>query len=161
MPNQRKLEWGVWLEAGSRNLDRIAGDPQKTITNLHVGGDQIVKALAGLPQTRHDINGPPEKFCLDAFPVPHGQSMGLLVTLHGQFSEGKYIRFYTICSHSSCFLSLVVASGGVRSFDRTWMLVPAGTGSQYVYFLMLTSNSLLSLEQNSMVGMYRFYPTNG
>jgi len=93
MPNQRKLEWGIWLGAGSRNLNRIAGDPQKTLTNLHIGGESIVKALASLPQTRHDINGPPEKFCLDAFPVPHGQNMGLLVTLHGQFAEGNYFCF--------------------------------------------------------------------
>ncbi|KAF9532494.1 hypothetical protein CPB83DRAFT_903528 [Crepidotus variabilis] len=109
MPNQRKLEWGSWLEAGSRNLNRIGSDANKTISNLHIGGEQIVKVLTVLPPTRHDINGPPEKFCLDAFPVPHGQNMGLLVTLHGQFTE--------------------VTSGGIRSFDRTMMLVPTADGS--------------------------------
>jgi len=89
MPNQRKLEWGTWLGAGSRNLNRISGDPQKTVGNLHIGPEQIVKVLVGLPPTRHEINGPPDKFCLNAFPVPHGQSMGLLVALHGQFTERK------------------------------------------------------------------------
>ena len=88
MPNQRKLEWSTWLGVGSRNLNRIAGDPEKTLANFHVGGEQILTAFAWLPQTQHDINGPPEKFCLDAFPIPHGQSMGLLVSLHGQFTEG-------------------------------------------------------------------------
>jgi nuclear RNA export factor len=88
MPNQRKLDWSTWLEVGSRNLNRIASDPEKTLANFYVGGEQIVKSFSRLPQTRHDINGPPEKFCLDAFPVPHGQSMGLLVALHGQFTEG-------------------------------------------------------------------------
>jgi len=110
MPHQRKLEWKTWLEAGSRNLNRIAGDPQKTVENLHIGGDQIVKVLSNLPPTKHDISGPPEKFCLESFPVPHGQSMGLLVILHGQFTE--------------------VGSGGVRAFDRTFMLVPAPDGSR-------------------------------
>jgi nuclear RNA export factor len=47
MPNQRKLEWSTWLEVGSRNLNRIASDPQKTLANFHVGGEQIVKALLG------------------------------------------------------------------------------------------------------------------
>ncbi|KAF8969136.1 hypothetical protein BDZ97DRAFT_1796150 [Flammula alnicola] len=110
MPNQRKLDWKTWLETGSRNLSRISGDPQKTLGNLHIGGDQIVKVLANLPTTRHDISGPPEKFCLDSFPVPHGQSMGLLLIVHGQFTE--------------------TGTGGIRSFDRTFMLVPAAEGSR-------------------------------
>ncbi|KAF9480018.1 NTF2-like protein [Pholiota conissans] len=110
MPNQRKLEWRPWLEGGSRNLSRIAGDPQKMLNNLHVGGDQIVKVLASLPTTRHDLSGPSEKFSLDSFPVPHGQSMGLLLIVHGEFTE--------------------TLSGGIRSFDRTFMLVPAAEGSR-------------------------------
>ncbi|KAF8813361.1 NTF2-like protein [Phlegmacium glaucopus] len=104
MPNQRKLDWKTWLD-GSRNLSRIGGDPLKTLENLHIGSEQVMKALTSLPPTRHDIGGPAEKFCLDSFPVPHGQSMGLLLTVHGQFTE--------------------VGTGGIRSFDRTFMLVPA------------------------------------
>ena len=87
MPNQRKLEWKTWLD-GSRNLSRIGADPLKTLENLHVGSEQVMKALTSLPPTRHDIGGPAEKFSLDSFPVPHGQSMGLLLTVHGQFTEG-------------------------------------------------------------------------
>ncbi len=90
MPNQRKLDWKTWVDTGSRNLNRIGGDPRKTLENLHIGGDQIVKVLVNLPATRHDISGPPEKFCLDSFPVPHGQNMGLLLTVHGQFTESEY-----------------------------------------------------------------------
>ncbi|PPQ83094.1 hypothetical protein CVT25_003798 [Psilocybe cyanescens] len=110
MPNQRKLEWKTWLDGGSRNLNRIGGDPQKTLQNLHVGGEQIISVLRSLPSTAHDIGGPPEKFCIDAFPVMHGQSMGLLLTVHGQFTE--------------------LGTGGIRSFDRTFMLVPATEGSR-------------------------------
>jgi len=75
-----------------------------------VGSEQVMKALASLPPTRHDIGGPAEKFSLDSFPVPHGQSMGLLLTVHGQFTE--------------------VGTGGIRSFDRTFMLVPASDNSR-------------------------------
>jgi len=128
MPNQRKLEWSTWLEVGSRNLNRISTDPQKTLANFHVGGEQIVKAFSRLPQTKHDINGPPEKFCLDAFPIQHGQNMGLLVSLHGQFTEGTVYREFWI---SVLTFFWVVLSGGIRSFDRTWMLVPAAGGSRY------------------------------
>lgn len=53
-----------------------------------MGSEQVMKALTSLPPTSHDIGGPAEKFCLDSFPVPHGQSMGLLLTVHGQFTEG-------------------------------------------------------------------------
>ena len=91
MPNQRKLEWGPWLTGGaggSRNLNRIGGGLDKAVQSLHIGGEATVKALANLPKTRHDIGGPPEKFSLDSFPVAHGQGMGLLLTLHGQFTEG-------------------------------------------------------------------------
>lgn len=87
MPHQRNLEWKPWLENGSRNLDRISGDAKKTLDNLHIGGNDIVKILRNLPATTHDISGPPEKFSLDAFPVPHGQSTGLLIIVHGQFTE--------------------------------------------------------------------------
>ena len=87
MPNQRKLEWKTWLD-GSRNLTRIGGDPLKTLENLHIGSEQVMKALASLPPTGHDIGGPADKFSLDSFPVPHGQGVGLLLTVHGQFTEG-------------------------------------------------------------------------
>lgn len=96
MPNQRKLEWRPWLDNGSRNLSRVGGDAQKMLGNLHIGGDQIVKVLANLPATKHDISGPPEKFCLDSFPVPHGQSMGLLLVVHGQFTESEYLFYFYI-----------------------------------------------------------------
>jgi len=87
MPNQRKLEWKTWLDSGSRNLNRIGSDPEKTLSNLHIGSDQVVEALKKLPGTNHNINGPGEKFCIDAYPVPHGQSMALLTTIHGEFTE--------------------------------------------------------------------------
>lgn len=97
MPNQRKLEWTCWLiggDGGSRNLSRISGGLSKTVKSLHIGGEAAVKAMLGLPGTHHDIAGPPEKFCLDAYPVPLGTGMGLLVSLHGQFTEGKGQFFY-------------------------------------------------------------------
>lgn len=105
MPNQTKLKWGPWLNGGaggSRNLTRIGGGFDKTVNSLHVGGEQTVKAVLELPETKHDIGGPPEKFCLDSFPVVHGQGMGLLLTVHGQFAEREYSSSVSsLFNHSS------------------------------------------------------------
>ncbi|PPR05969.1 hypothetical protein CVT24_004633 [Panaeolus cyanescens] len=110
LPNQRKLTWGPWLGNGSRNLSRVGVSAQQLVEDLRVGPQQIVELVKKLPGTRHNITGPPEKFCLDAFPVSRDQFTGLLVTLHGEFIE--------------------VGAEGVRSFDRSFMLVPAPDNSR-------------------------------
>jgi nuclear RNA export factor len=92
MPNQRKLEWAPWLNGGlggSRNLNRMGGGVNKMVKSLHLGGEDVIQAMVNLPGTKHDITGPPEKFCLDSYPVRHGESTNLFVCLHGQFAEGK------------------------------------------------------------------------
>lgn len=90
MPNQKKLEWAPWLNGGnggSRNLSRMGGNVEKMEKSLHVGSEEAVKAMANLPSTRHDVAGSPEKFCVDAWPVSHGDGMALFMTIHGQFTE--------------------------------------------------------------------------
>ena len=79
------LNFTQWLSAGGRNLIK-AGD-YRTVRTLHIGPEQIIKCLDVLPTTVHDISGPGEKFCLDAFPVALGQTMGLLLCVHGEFME--------------------------------------------------------------------------
>ena len=99
-PNQRKLEWGVWLstsQGGSRNLGRV-NELARVAESLHLGNQEAVKAMAALPPTRHDVAGSPEKFSVDAFPVRQGEQTNLLVTLHGQFIERK--------SHHSCMIGV-------------------------------------------------------
>ncbi|KAF8220952.1 NTF2-like protein [Tricholoma matsutake] len=113
MPNQTKLNWKPWMDGGmggSRNLTRIGTGAGTAVKSFHIGAEQAVKALADLPATKHDIGGPPEKFCIDSFPVVHGQGMGLLLTVHGQFTE--------------------VGTEGIRSFDRSFILAPAHDGSR-------------------------------
>ncbi|KAI0768083.1 NTF2-like protein [Trametes elegans] len=112
-PNQRKLEWPPWLSGGlggSRNLGRMAGGLQKLSQSLHLGSDQVVKAMADLPGTRHDVAGTPEKFSVDAFPLKQGERTNLLITVHGQFAE--------------------LPSQGIRSFDRSFVLALAPEGSR-------------------------------
>lgn len=90
MPFQRKLEWPAWIDGGnggSRNLLRLGAGRGKAAKTLHVGNQEAVKAMVDLPATQHDISSSPDKFCVDAWPVPHGEDMSLFVTLHGQFTE--------------------------------------------------------------------------
>jgi nuclear RNA export factor len=92
LPNQRKLEWATWLnggKGGSRNLDRLRGGLERVVNTLHVGSENVMQAMMELPGTKHDIGGPPNEFCVDAFPVPQGEVMNLLVSIHGKFAEGE------------------------------------------------------------------------
>lgn len=117
------------MAGGSRNLDKI--DLSKTVKSLHIGGEDIIKTVLALPATQHDIGGPPERFCVDAFPVAHGAGMGLLLTIHGQFIECTW--FCGECNLIQLVLTITLApSGGIRSFDRTFFLAPAPDGSRYV-----------------------------
>ncbi|KAI0346534.1 NTF2-like protein [Trametopsis cervina] len=129
MPNQKKLEWAPWLNGGnggSRNLSRMGGNVEKMEKSLHVGSEEAVKAMANLPSTRHDVAGSPEKFCVDAWPVSHGDGMALFMTIHGQFTE--------------------LPTEGIRSFDRSFMLAPAPEGSrakQSGWDVMILSDQLV------------------
>ncbi|KAI6120024.1 hypothetical protein EDD16DRAFT_1578909 [Pisolithus croceorrhizus] len=110
-PNQRKLDWAVWL-GDSRNLTRLgrSDGAQKAVNTLHVGSEAVVRAITALPKTKHDISGSPDKFCIDAWPIGQGDSMKLFISLHGQFNEEP--------------------SQGIRSFDRTFVLAPAPPSSR-------------------------------
>ncbi|KZT73128.1 NTF2-like protein [Daedalea quercina L-15889] len=114
MPHQRDQDWtrwGIGKAGGSRNLIRLAGGSvNKLVSSLHVGNEEIVKAMAELPTTKHDVAGTPERFCIDAWPVQQGDSPQLFVTIHGQFEEEP----------SRC----------VMSFDRSFILAPVPEGSR-------------------------------
>jgi nuclear RNA export factor len=95
------------------------------VKSLHIGGEDTVKAIVNLPATKHDIAGPPEKFCVDSFPVD-GR---LLLTIHGEFIEGELQPCVTRVFRLTCFAG---GTEGIRSFDRTFILASAEPGSRYV-----------------------------
>lgn len=129
MPNQKKLEWAPWLTrglGGSRNLSRMGGNADKMEKTLHMGGEAAVQAMADLPSTKHDVAGSPEKFCIDAWPVTHGEGTALFMAVHGQFTE--------------------LPTEGIRSFDRSFILAPAPEGSrpkQSGWDVMILSDQLV------------------
>jgi nuclear RNA export factor len=86
LPNQKNLKWDVWLgggNGGSRNLSRV-GNVDKMAQSLHIGRENVVQSILGLPRTKHDIAGAPSAFCLDGWLT----GLTLFVTVHGQFTEG-------------------------------------------------------------------------
>jgi nuclear RNA export factor len=93
MPHQKKLEWTQWI-TGSRNLSRLH-NAQRAEQSLHTGTEDVIRKLTSLPSTKHDIAAA-EKFVVDAWPVqgvlpgPADASTVLLITVHGQFEEGKH-----------------------------------------------------------------------
>jgi len=109
LPNQQKLNWQPWLPS-SRNLSRAEVGADKVLNTLHIGNEAIAKAVADMPKTTHDVQGAPEKFCLDAWPVVSGQTESLFISVHGQFIEDQH--------------------QGIRSFDRSFVLAPAPEGSR-------------------------------
>ena len=91
MPNQRKLEWKPLL-SGSRNLTRTGFE--STLRRLHTGPDEILRAIAELPKTMHDLTGDPGKFSRDAWPIGQGTTTILFTTVHGEFAEGELVVDY-------------------------------------------------------------------
>ncbi|KIY68730.1 NTF2-like protein [Cylindrobasidium torrendii FP15055 ss-10] len=105
-PNQSKLSWGDWLDTptgGSRNLTRTR-EWSKHDNRIRVGNQQVIEGISELPRTLHDLASS-GNFVLDAMVVPHGNSPAMLLNIHGQFVEKP-------CD-------------GLRSFDRTMILLPA------------------------------------
>ncbi|KAF9790387.1 hypothetical protein BJ322DRAFT_1036097 [Thelephora terrestris] len=108
LPNQRNLKWDVWVgggNGGSRNLTRV-GNVDKMAQSLHVGRENVIQSVLGLPQTKHDIAGSPSAFCLDGWLA----GSTLFVTVHGQFTEEPV--------------------SALRSFDRSFVLAPAADDSR-------------------------------
>ncbi|CAE6456485.1 unnamed protein product [Rhizoctonia solani] len=125
LPHQKELAWKAWMDVGSRNLMRVA-KLDKTTTFLRSTAEDVIKALSALPGTKHDITGTggatieggfvvgspaAGKFVVDAFtclcvlPGEGDAGIVLFINVHGEFAEQP--------------------SGGLRSFDRVFVVAPA------------------------------------
>ncbi|CAE6470841.1 unnamed protein product, partial [Rhizoctonia solani] len=125
LPHQRELAWKTWMDIGSRNLMRVAR-LDKTATFLRSTAEDVIGALSALPGTRHDVTGTggatiedgmvigspaAGKFVVDAFtclgvlPGEGDAGIVLFINVHGEFAEQP--------------------SGGLRSFDRVFVVAPA------------------------------------
>lgn len=127
-PNQQKLNWNAWLEAGSRNLTRLRGD--KAVKALHVGSEEAIRAMIGLPKTKHEISGSPERYCIDAWPIGQDGDTKLLISMHGQFNEGGLTNHHlvaAVCSRGAdayliCPLQILLKGYGHSIGRSFWPL---------------------------------------
>lgn len=167
MPNQRKLEWPPWLfprgkdGGGSRNLTRLGGGQalERVVRSLHIGPEEIVKAMLDLPVTSHRIaGGEAERFVVDAWPVGQGEEMLLFVSIHGEFAEGtrlfavihvlEYVAYSThrVQNPRKALDPLIVPLSSLL------LLLHRSTSATMTPFALLVAHSL-ETELDSMAGM--------
>ncbi|KAG8912510.1 nuclear mRNA export, poly(A)+RNA binding protein [Tulasnella sp. 417] len=110
LPHQKQLNWEAWKPL-SRNLTRMRNTGESAAHRLFTSPEEIIKALERVPQTKHDIANGGNTFLAESWIVSSVLSLDtLLVTVHGQFTE--------------------LPAQGQRSFDRTFILAPAGPDSK-------------------------------
>ena len=130
LPNQKNLKWDVWLgggNGGSRNLSRV-GNVDKMAQSLHLGRENVVRSIVGLPNTKHDITGAPSAFCLDGWLT----GSTLFVTVHGQFTEGmNFLSLLALGARGDSRGAYPTEPvNALRSFDRSFVLAPAADDSR-------------------------------
>jgi nuclear RNA export factor len=100
--------------------------------------EEILALYAKLPGTKHDLTSA-DKFSLDAWLLDGGCVNGeaaLFINLHGQFAEGMEETPGRVMALIG-FAFHLVANGGVRSFDRSFVLASAPVGSTFVILWLL------------------------
>ena len=116
--DQAKSSWEAYIRR-SRNLDKITHLSART-ARVYNGAESIRECWLSLPSTRHpNLLTEPQKWCIECqsapgVPDPTGQSPGgvggMIITIHGEFSEVDVSTEQSTC---------------VRSFDRTFILGPS------------------------------------
>lgn len=115
MKRQKTLRNDLLNDLQQHDIMRLGVHPGSR--GMHVGPSDIIKFLRRMPQTRHPTTDP-TKFVFDAWAIPStcpqrpGATepiMDYFINVHGEFVE--------------------LPSGGVRSFDRTFLVTAATAGS--------------------------------
>jgi nuclear RNA export factor len=98
-------------EPHNRNLIKVK-QADKRFNSIHIGPENIINTFNQFPGTKHPLEDPPEarKFVFDSYQQGSGTDVHLFIYLHGEFT--------------------LVGTTTKRSFDRTFILVPALPGSR-------------------------------
>lgn len=112
--------WGQYIPL-SRNMLKVTTASART-NRLYTGPEAISRAFSRLPKTRHDL-GNPQKFSIDAWTL-HGvrtpDDSAIFASVHGEYEE-----------------NMIGNKSDTRSFDRTFVLLPANGG------MVVVSDSLM------------------
>lgn len=116
----------------SRNVSKVSSE--KSIEQrLSLGPEAMSNVFRSIPKTKHHLQDMPDEYSMETVSYP--QINGFVVTLHGFYEEvakpdvdnvnkssaGRSRRFNHGHNAANNRLSK-------RSFDRTWVIVPTGTG---------------------------------
>jgi nuclear RNA export factor len=85
---------------------------EKSTRLLRVGPAEIMKCFNALPKTKHPLDEPPEKkkFLVESVTIQGGPTISILIMIHGEFTD--------------------IERKSKRSFDRSFVIVPALPGSR-------------------------------
>ncbi|CAN6674497.1 mRNA export factor Mex67p [Trichomonascus vanleenenianus] len=111
--------WSPYLPL-SRNFTRIT-TPNSRQSRLYLGPQNIANAFRRLPATKHELMQAPQKFSIDVWRttgVRTPNDPAIVIALHGEYTEQ--------------------ATPGLRSFDRTFVLLQGPNGNMIVATDMLT-----------------------
>ncbi|KDN50615.1 hypothetical protein RSAG8_01113, partial [Rhizoctonia solani AG-8 WAC10335] len=115
LPHQKELAWKTWMDVGSRNLMRVAR-LDKTATFLRSTAEDVIKALSALPGTKHDVTGTGGAIIEDG-------------TVVGSPAAGKFVVDAFTCLGVLPGEGDAEPTGGLRSFDRVFVVAPAAPDS--------------------------------
>ncbi|GMM31435.1 Mex67 protein [Martiniozyma asiatica (nom. inval.)] len=136
--NISQTSWNNY-SSQSRNLKKVSQERSR-MQRLAIGQEAISKFFLSLPQTRHNIQQTPQNYSIETLAYP--PLNGMMVILHGEFEE--------IAQPHQPFQEKNVGGGRrnqkitpklqKRSFDRTWIIVPGGSGMLVVSDLLMVRN---------------------
>lgn len=126
MPRQRDLNWNGYKQVPDHNIMGLG--TRSASKGFPVGARSIVGTLSKLPKTTHPLSDP-SKFVVDAWLLPNaviGAMAGVMAPGGGGqvYEKPDAVLFISVKGEFA-----EAPSQGVRSFDRTFTVVPAAPGS--------------------------------
>lgn len=124
--------FGYYLSL-SRNVSKVSSE--KSIQQrLSMGPEPILNSFKSLPKTKHHLQDMPDEYCMEVLSFP--QINGFIITLHGFFEETEKPELDAFSKPTGTSRSRRFNHGhntsnnrlSKKSFDRTWVIVPTGTG---------------------------------
>lgn len=133
VPNSdQNPSFGYYLSL-SRNISKVSSE--KSIQQrLSMGPEAILNSFKSVPKTKHHLQDAPNEYSMEVMSFP--QINGFVITLHGFFEETEKPEVDAFSKPTGTTRSRRFNHGhntsnnrlSKKSFDRTWVLVPTGTG---------------------------------
>lgn len=124
--------FGYYLSS-SRNISKVSSE-KSVQQRLAMGPEPILNSFKSLPKTKHHLQDRPDEYSMQVISFP--QINGFIITLHGFFEETEKPEVDAFSKPTGTTRSRRFNHGHTasnnrlskKSFDRTWVIVPTGTG---------------------------------